>query len=172
MSEIAKFKLNLKTGEIEVEGSEAFVERQIQALENLVDLMKLSAQNDKAEDLLPNVEQDNSNTKSESVDVASDKIPSTFGEWMHSFNKDINDLDKALITARFVQSQSPTNDFKTADVNKALKNHGIKLSNPSGALNRLVEKKLMFQTRKVGALKFVRVSVDGQNHLNKLKRKD
>lgn len=172
MSEIAKFKLNLKTGEIEVEGSEAFVERQIQTLENLVELMELRAPTDEAKDVISTGEQDSVDDKSGSGTVIDDKLPNTFGEWMHTFRTDINDLDKALITARFVQSQSPSNDFKTAEVNKALKDHGIKLSNPSGSLKRLVEKKLMFQTRKVGVLKFVRVSVDGQKHLLTLKRQD
>ena len=42
MSEIAKFKLNLKNGEIEIEGSEEFVERQIHELESLLELIGTS----------------------------------------------------------------------------------------------------------------------------------
>lgn len=172
MSEIAKFKLNLKTGEIEVEGSEVFVERQIQTLEKLVDLMKLSTLADKTNNLLPNVVQNRDDDKLGNSDIAGDDIPATFGEWLHTFKTDINDLDKVLITARFIQSKSSLNDFKTAEVNNALKEHGFKLSNPASALKNLVDKKLMFQTRKVGVLRFLRLSVDGQNHLNKLKRQD
>ena len=171
MSEIAKFKLNLKTGEIEVEGTEAFVERQIQALENLVDLMKISVQfNEKKAPLIE--EQSGNGDKPASGETAGDTIPSTFGEWMHTFKTELSDADKVLITTRFVQSQSSTNDFKTAEVNKALKEHGFKLSNPSATLNSLVEKKLLFQTRKVGVLKYFRLSVDGQKSLNSLKRQD
>lgn len=170
MSEIAKFKLNLKTGEIEVEGSEAFVERQVKALESLVDLMKLSAPIDKTKDTPSNLGQGSDN-KPDSGDIASDKIPDTFGEWMQTFKAE-SDGDKVLITARFVQSQAASNDFKTADVNKALKEHGIKLSNPSATLKNLVDRKLMFQTRKVGVLKYLRLSVDGQNYLSKLKQQD
>ena len=44
MSETAKFKLNLKTGEVEIEGSEAFVERQIQQLETLIESVGLRTQ--------------------------------------------------------------------------------------------------------------------------------
>lgn len=172
MSEIAKFKLNLKTGEIEVEGTEAFVERQIQALENLVDLMKLSTQTDETKVISKNGDMNSNGDKPESGDTAGNKIPSTFGEWMHIFKAELNDLDKVLITARFVQSQSPANDFKTGEVNKALKEHGFKLSNASATLNNLVDKKLMFQTRKVGVLKYFRLSVDGQKNLDKLKRQD
>jgi len=170
MSGIAKFKLNLKSGEIELEGSEDFVEKQILALESLVQLMGKSVANSDVEDLPSELLDDKSTAKPEPTASSSDIIPSTFGEWMHSFKTDLNDLDKALITARFVQSQSKTNDFKTSEVNNALKEHGIKLTNASSSLNRLVEKKLMFQTRKVGVLKFVRVSVDGQKQLDTLKR--
>ncbi len=172
MSEIAKFKLNLKTGEIEVEGTEAFVERQIQALESLVDLMKISDQinENKAPPLIE--EQSRNGDKLASGETAGDAIPSTFGEWMHIFKTELNDADKVLITACFVQSQSSTKDFKTAEVNKALKEHGFKLSNPSATLNNLVDKKLLFQTRKVGVLKYFRLSVDGQKNLNLLKRQD
>lgn len=171
MSDAAKFKLNLKSGEVEIEGSEKFVEKQIEQLESLVKSLGLQA-------VLSRKEQDSMGDESEESVVtskidqpSSDVIPvASFGEWLNSFQIDINDLDKALITARFVQSQSAQNDFKTSEVNKSLKDHGIKLSNPSSSLQRLAEKKLMFQTRKVGSLKYMRVSTDGQKQLNSLKR--
>lgn len=163
MSDTTKFKLNLRTGEVEIEGSEEFVERQIQNLESLVELIEPEVINE-SEELAEGVlqsEAEESGTQSE--------IPETFGEWLHSFKSDINDLDKALITARYVQSQSATNDFKTSEVNKSLKEHGIKLSNPSTSLKRLIQKKYLFQTRKTGALKFMRLSVDGQKYLESIK---
>lgn len=169
MSETAKFKLNLKTGEVEIEGSEAFVERQIQQLETLIESVGLHTQQ-RVEG--PEGTQIESGDFPASQQLANkeEPPPASFGEWMHTFRADINDLDKALITARYVQSQSPENDFKTSEVNNSLKDHGIKLSNPSLCLKRLGEKKLMFQTRKVGSLRFMRVSVDGQKHLESLKR--
>lgn len=170
MTSSVKFKLNVKTGEIEVEGSEAFVERQIQSLEALVQLMGLRTVMDRDE-----IESSTSSTPLEFVEVVesqqkANNPPESFGEWMHTFQTDLSDHDKALITASFVQMQSSTNDFKTSEVNSALKDHGIKLSNPSVSLKRLGDKKLMFQTRKVGKLKFMRVSQDGQTHLATLKR--
>lgn len=171
MSDTAKFKLNLKSGEVEIEGSEAFVERQIEQLESLVEALGLRANISTDEQAGSEAAPSNSDfpptTDSPNKE---DPPPASFGEWLHSFRTDINDLDKALITARYVQSQSAQNDFKTSEVNKSLKEHGIKLSNPSSSLNRLGEKKLMFQTRKVGSLKFMRVSTDGQKHLESLKR--
>lgn len=169
MSATAKFKLNIKTGEVEIEGSEAFVERQIQQLETLIETVGLRTQQRKEGSEGVPVDTNESPT-SQQLTIKEELPPASFGEWMHSFRADINDLDKALITARYVQSQSPENDFKTSEVNNSLKDQGIKLSNPSSCLKRLGEKKLMFQTRKVGSLKFMRVSVDGQKHLESLKR--
>jgi hypothetical protein len=80
----------------------------------------------------------------------------------------LSDQDKSLLTAYYVQSQSSTNDFKTSEVNKALMDHGIKLANPSVSLKRLGVKKLLFQTRKVGKLRFMKVSADGIAELRRL----
>ena len=92
-----------------------------------------------------------------------------FGEWFHGFKDNVNDLDKALLTAYYEQKQSPENDFKTSAVNQSLQEHGIKLSNPSSSLKRLTAKKLLFQTRKVGKLKYMRVSADGVKYLKTLR---
>jgi len=72
-----------------------------------------------------------------------------------------------LLTAYYVQSQSHTNDFKTSNVNKALKDHSIKLANPSETIRRLGVKKYLFQTRKIGKLRFMRVSADGLEELRR-----
>jgi hypothetical protein len=171
MSEAARFKLNLKSGEIEIEGSEDFVEKQIQTLECLISLIKTASEtsNDMSSDI-SNLSTEESDVKPLTITSVGDNvIPETFGEWLHTFKKDIMDIDKCLITARFIQSKSQTNDFKTSEVNHALKEHGIKLSNPSSSLGILVNKKLLFQTRKVGSLKFFRVSREGQDNLAKLK---
>ena len=171
MSEQATFRINLKTGEIEISGSEEFVEARIDSLGEILELVSESAVESEVVEEPANASSSNQSEQASSASKAtSDGIPSTFGEWMHSFKDDITDIQKALITARFVQSQSPENDFKTAEVNKSLKDHGIKLSNPSKSLKVLEEKKFLFQTRKVGKLSYKRVSTDGQAHLETLKR--
>ena len=170
MSETAKFKLNLKTGEVEIEGSEEFVERQVQALQSLVELMDLHHSPGETFDTGTSSEVSTESQPDTATTPNDATLPSSFGEWMHSFRTDLNDQDKALITARYVQSQAATNDFKTSEINNSLRDHGVKLANPSEALKRLSDKKLIFQTRKVGKLRYMRVSVDGQKHLESLKR--
>lgn len=169
MADLAKFKLNLKTREVEIEGSEAFVERQIRSLETIFETLSQNDCDSRHADEDESVEKV-ANIKSGDKPMT-DSMPATFGEWMHSFKTELTDLDKALITAKYVQLKSPENDFKTAEVNTALKEHGIKLSNPSGTLKRLAGKKYLFQTRKVGKLRFMRLSTDGQEILESLKAK-
>lgn len=167
MSKPAKARINFKTGEVELEGSEQFVQEQLANIDAIAEYMALLATNNSAdEESLVEQEEiaivaEEEEEKLSSVGEQELQIPNTFGEWFYRFRNEINDLEKALITAYYVQKQSPQNDFKTSEVNKFLQEHGVKLSNPSTSLKRLAEKKLLFQTRKSGKLKYMRVSSDG-----------
>lgn len=153
----ARVKINLNTGEIELEGSETFVENQLSNLDSIVELLMGARGLEIDTDPV-----DPSNFPSENGVVSTNnpvapqelEVPDNFGEWMHKFKEGIDGPDQALLTAFFVQKQSTQNDFKTIEVNKSLIEHGIKLANPSDTLNRLVTKKYLFQTRKAGKLKF------------------
>lgn len=172
MSEKAVFKINLRTGEIEISGSEEFVERRI---DQLGDIIELSSAANSALPAAVTPKHDASTASSFDNGAESsggENAPETFGEYLHAFKEDVNDIQKALITARYVQFQAESNEFKTAEVNKSLKDHGIKLTNPSQSLKQLVAKKFIFQTKKVGSVKFMRVSTDGQKHLDTLKREE
>jgi hypothetical protein len=170
----AKLRLSIKDGVVELEGTEDFVERQIDKLESLLELIKQIPSEGK-----PHTEEEADSTHSESqqqhdkesVDPAGTlSIPDTFGEWMHKFREDISDQQKALVAAFFVQKRSTTNDFKTYEIGACLKEHGIKIANPSTSIQRLSSKKLTFQTRKVGKLIYMRVSKDGESNLKELLR--
>ncbi|MAT96445.1 MAG: hypothetical protein CL608_04815 [Anaerolineaceae bacterium] len=173
----AKVKIDLQERVIEIEGSIEFVERQIDNLENIVDLIErldtddtsLSEPND-IEDIPASEEVNSPDETNTSNDNKNLSVPTSFGEWMHRFQETLTDQERALIAAYYVQNQSNENDFKTSEVTKCLKDHAIKLANPSNCLNRLASKKLTFQTRKVGSLKYRRVSREGEKHLKKLLR--
>lgn len=172
----ARARINFKTGEVELEGSEQFVQGQLANIDAIADYITLLAtDNSLDEESIVEQEEIAAVAEEEQEKLASTserelQVPNTFGEWLHGFKDDINDLEKALITAYYVQKQSPQNDFKTSEVNKFLQEHGVKLSNPSNSLTRLTEKKLLFQTRKNGKLKYMRVSSDSVNHLKSLRR--
>lgn len=164
-----KVKINFKTGEMELEGTETFVQSQLEKLDVIVNLMEQlseTAEEEVVEEAVTEAEEKKLLTTGEK----GLEIPDTFGEWFHKFKGEITDSDKALVTAYYVQKHNEENDFKTIEVNKSLLEHGIKLPNPSRELERLSSKKLVFQTRKVGKLKYLRVSSDGVTHLKTLLR--
>ena len=175
--ENTRIKINIKTGEIEFEGSEDFVQKQMDNLGAVINLLSLKntlIPTENVNHLKPSTQEapDTPETH-EATNMVSGEldVPESFGEWMHKFKDTLTELEKALITAYFVQSQSSSNEFKTLEVNKSLKDHGIKLSNPSRILKNLETKKYLFQTRKEGPkIRFMRVSQDGLINLKSLLR--
>lgn len=161
----AKFKITLTNQTIELEGTEEFIERQIENIKNLLSLFSNPTDIPQPK---PQTKIDNhiiEEPPKENGTGQNLSVPDNFGEWMHKFKDDVNDQEKALICAHYVQANSATNDFKTSEINNCLKEHGIKIANPSTSIQRLSGKKLTFQTRKVGKLIYMRVSKDGEAHL-------
>ncbi|KIL20321.1 hypothetical protein ABE33_18405 [Bacillus safensis] len=169
----ARVKINVRSGELDFEGSEDFVKEQMDQLEAIVDIIAQLYVDDKdneIEEFIQEERKEVEESKLKTVEINPLDVPDTFGEWQNRFADDTTDLDKALITAYFVQVKSEQNEFKTKEVSDTLKEHGIKLSNPSSSLDRLTEKKLTFQVRKLGKLKFLRVSANGLSYLKTLIR--
>lgn len=176
VSKPARAKINFKTGEVELESSEQFMRDRLASIDVIAEYMVILSTNTSVDDesIIEQEEiaivAEEEEKKLSTIGEQELQISNTFGELFHQFRNEVNDLEEALITAFYVQKQSPQNDFKTSEVNNFLKEHGVKLSNPSGCLNRLASKKLLFQTRKDGNLKYMRVSSDGVNHLKSLRR--
>ena len=114
--ENVKFRIASNFGEIEFEGSEAFVEKHISKLKDYINIISVSDSKDKKiqmGEIFPKVELDTKKNNSKII------VPEVFGEWLTMFKDDLLDIDKALLTAYYVQQQSSQKEFKTSDINAA-----------------------------------------------------
>jgi len=159
---IAKLRFNLNLGEIEIEGSEEFVERQTLNLENILKVLKESQV--KLERAIPVYEELIPTAVVESTS-SSKHLPETFGEWIHKLPRDANDVTKVLLAGYYLQKQSEDNMFRTRDVNKLLKDHGVSVGNASQTVKNNVEAKRIFQVSKTGQEANYRVSRDQELEL-------
>jgi hypothetical protein len=151
----ARFRINLTTREIEIEGSEAFVREYAERFEELLAMLAKSP--------VPDTGPAESLQAPADAPLAAD-LPSTFGEYLNLFPGDITDLDKMLIAGYYVQSQSQDNSFATASAHNLLKEQGIKLANAADCVKKNQRAKRVFAVEK-GRF---RVSRLGSEHINSL----
>lgn len=177
MDEKVRIRVSLLKGEVELEGSEEFVNKQLDELKDLFTriysiyselgiLDKLGS----VEVLKPPLEKPSVET-GETFISGEISVPDTFGEWFNKFPKNLQNDDVALIAAFFAQENSDKKEFKTSDVTRILKEYGKIISNPAQYMKRLSENKLIFPTRRTGNVKTFRISKpDGIDKLKELMR--
>lgn len=168
-------KINLKIGEIEIsiEGPSEFVSEQYDKVHNnLKSYSDLSKRVIKEKVLsMPKAEEVVLETVEETAEVivVNSELPESFGEWLSKIPKGTSDTDKALLAGYFTQLSGEGKIFKVRDVTKILKEHGVKLSNPSNLINLATKgKKQIFQFSKDGKQANFRFSRDGEEYIRGL----
>lgn len=178
MSEETKFKINLRTGEIEFEGSRDFVDRRIEALPGLITLLKaegLALTESKAEqpaaiakkqvkraaDIRSGGMKELPKSVSDPDEAVSIDVPEDFSEWLGRFGR-LSQTGFILTAGYFVQKNSFRNAFKTAEANTALKNQSIKLANAAASLIYLKKRKYVKTIKKAGKLSTYRLTPSGE----------
>jgi hypothetical protein len=159
-----KIRINLSQAEIEIEGSEEFVEKHLKNIENYLQL------SDKIIPAKPATEaghssedpQSNQSKKSGNNEV---KLPSNFGEWIHKTPSNATDPIKVVVAGYYIQKHSESNSFNSSSVNELLKDHGIKVANVSTTIRRLVDAKKIFQAGKEEGLLSYRLSRESEQEL-------
>jgi hypothetical protein len=91
--------------------------------------------------------------------------PEVFGEFYSEFRSDVTDIDKVLIAGAFIQGKESDRTFTTKAANQLLLGQGIKVTNASENVRRLLQTKRAFV---VSDGKF-RVSASGFEYLKTLK---
>jgi len=155
MSENSPAKINMKIGQIEIsiEGPSDFVSSQYDKVEaHLKTYSELASKIEIPSDA-KNDRKGRAHNGVDSKDSAngSNGLPDTFGEWLNIIPKETSDTDKAILAGYFIQIASENKYFRARDVTKLLKEHSIKLSNPSQFLKTSVDSKKIFQHSKTGS---------------------
>lgn len=151
----ARVRINVATGEFEVEGSEAFV-REFQA-----DFQDLLERVGSGVIVPAGAEDEPVALATDHPDTAKDTMPPSFGEYYTRFPSTMSDIDKVLVAAHFAQAQSADRTFSTREVNKLLKLQGVKVANAAWCVTQHKAKKRVFAVSK-GRF---RVSEDGHAYI-------
>lgn len=162
-------KINLKVGQIEIsiEGPSDFVSTQYDKVEvHLKSFLELSTKIPAAKPVISNNNQQDSPEATQKA--LSGSLPDTFGEWLNKIPRETSDTDKAVLAGYFTQITSEQKCFRVRDVTKLLKEHSIKLSNPSTFCKGAVNSKKIFQHSKTGSESNYRVTRETEKEMKQL----
>jgi hypothetical protein len=177
--DIFRIRVKTKTGEIELEGSQLFVEKKMKQLPGLVEKLDhildgtasntnksiVSKEETSKFKKQPKKVKPNPSKKTTSTSLS---VPNSFKQWLAKFPDKIRQADILLIASYFLQHRSPDNVFKCFMANNTLVKSGIELTNLDASLTRLINEQLIIVSKKAGKLTLYKVSAKGQNHLKEL----
>lgn len=155
----ARIRVNFSIGEIEVEGTEAFVREYVDKFEDLLESWRKQHK-------VRSAPQETAVTEQAPAPAGVD-MPEVFGEYLQQFPRSITDIDRVLVAAHFVQSHDPENCFTTRNVNKLLTEQGHKVANASDCVKKSTKTKRVFAVLSLGRGKY-RISSIGIDYINEL----
>ncbi len=171
MESKARIRINLSAMEIEIEGSEDFVNAHSEKLQDFLDLL-----NKQSVEVVPTKTFNGESVEAQTAPASSapelpfqnglSQVPESFGEFYNKAHKNIHDIDKVLLGGYFVQSKNDGNIFSTREVSSILKDQGINLSNPAHFVKLNLTYKRVFAVKKG----WYRISETGMERLTSVIR--
>jgi hypothetical protein len=160
VTERSRIRINLAQAEIEVEGTEAFIEGfrpQIDALlERLPEARATLAVGARATPPAA--------VTATRLAAASPLELPPFGEYLHHLPTSATEVDRMLAAGFYLQQLAADDSFATGDANKRLAEHGIKIGNPSQCVRQSLTARRVFAVTR-GRF---RVSQQGRAYLRQL----
>ena len=156
MGERTRVRINLAQAEVEIEGSEGFVEGYRPLLEALLERLPREpvAESPPAADSAP-----------PAPPAAAPRAElGPFGEFLHHLPSGATEVDRMLAAGYYLQQLSTDDSFATGDANRRLAEHGIKIGNPSQCVRQSLTARRVFA---VSRGRF-RVSQSGRAYLRQL----
>jgi hypothetical protein len=149
-------RINLAQSEIEVEGTEAFVEGFRPQLDVLLDRLSLALAG-------VQVSPEPTSPPLSKSTLATTELP-PFGEYLHFLPQSATEVDRMLAAGFYLQQLSTDDSFATGDANKRLTEHGIKIGNASQCVRQSIAARRVFSVQR-GRF---RVSQQGRTYLRQL----
>ncbi|MFP4125710.1 MAG: hypothetical protein ACLFU0_03585 [Alphaproteobacteria bacterium] len=155
---MARLRVNLAQGEFEIEGDEDFVRAYAERIEALLDQLgpPAAAPADPPPAAAPA-------PAGAPVDPPAPGEP-PFGELLQGLPRNATDVDRMLLAGLFLQRRAAERAFTTADANRLLLEHGVKLGNPSQSVKQNLVAKRAFAVQRGR----YRVAQGGLGHLEQL----
>lgn len=149
MATDARLRISLSTGEIEIEGPEAFIAQYDSVVQEILRRLADSTQSDFE---IRSVAGQASSAPAANATVSTasgveDRLPE-FGEALHRLPKTTTGTDQILVAGYYASRHSMDRTFPTADASRLLVEQGIKLPNPSQSLKNNMDGKRVFKTGK------------------------
>jgi hypothetical protein len=135
LSDHARLKISLSQREIEIEGSEAFVEGWAERLAELIAYFPAG----------------NGTEPNATIPAETPAKPSelgAFGEFIQQLPNAATEVDKMLAAGLWVQRQSVDDAFSTGDASRHLTEHGIRVGNPSQCVRQSLMAKRLFMLQR------------------------
>lgn len=156
-----KIRINLSSLELEIQGSEAFVNSYSADINGMLERLTANLKGGTPSAQIPLTK----NVTTETGLVRPTGLPGTFGEYYHFLKRSSNDNDKILVAGFFAQSNNEDNAFETGDATKLLLEQGVKVANASTSINRNIKSKFLIRLTKK---KFRVSSPQGMDHIKEL----
>jgi hypothetical protein len=158
LSERSRIRINLAQSELEVEGTEDFVQGFRPQIEALLDRFP-----DAHVTVRPAAAPTPSKPAPSPTAPEKLELP-PFGEYLHYLPAGATEVDRMLAAGFYLQQLSSDDSFATGDANKRLAEHGIKVGNASQCVRQSLAARRVFT---VSRGRF-RVSQQGRTYLKQL----
>jgi hypothetical protein len=156
LSERSRVRINLAQSELEVEGTEAFVEGFRPQIEALLERLSQAT-------ILTRARPTDTVAPVGAPSPARVELP-PFGEYLHFLPQSSTEVDRMLAAGFYLQQLSTDDSFATGDANKRLAEHGIKVGNASQCVRQSLTARRVFSVQR-GRF---RVSQQGRAYLRQL----
>lgn len=163
-------KINTKTGEIEIAGTEAFVREQLAELKPLI-LGEKPALKKVATAPKPKQKPATKAVVTKKTPVKIAKLaPATNVDSLKThlsvYQKDLRAGDMMLIATEFIASKSKSKSAGTREITSLLKDHGVSINNPSQYVKNALNSGRLAKSGK----KNFKLTTKGNEHLQKLRK--